>query len=129
MQRRGKAGGRRLRSGKVRLVSPHPNRSDRGRVEIFVRGEWGTVCDDLFDNKAAAVVCRQLGFVRALRVAKPSEMGRVVTNLRIMLDDVECEGTERTLLHCKHATVGEHNCSHAEDVGVVCSSEKEHALK
>ncbi|XP_053478620.1 HHIP-like protein 1 isoform X1 [Ictalurus furcatus] len=128
-QRRGKGGGRRSRSGKVRLVSPDPKQSDRGRVEIFVRGEWGTVCDDLFDNKAATVVCKQLGFARALRVAKPGEMGRVATNLRILLDDVECEGTERTLLHCQHATVGNHNCSHAEDVGVVCSSEEENAVK
>lgn len=128
-QRRGKGGRRRHRSELVRLVSPDPNRSDRGRVEIFVRGEWGTVCDDLFDHKAATVVCKQLGFARALRVAKPAEMGRVATNLRILLDDVECEGTERTLLHCKHATIGQHNCSHAEDVGVVCSSEEEHAVK
>ncbi|XP_026769878.3 HHIP-like protein 1 [Pangasianodon hypophthalmus] len=128
-QRRGKGVRRRSRSGQVRLVSPDPNRSDRGRVEILVRGEWGTVCDDLFDNKAAAVVCKQLGFARALRVAKPGEMGRVATNLQILLDDVECEGTERTLLHCKHAVVGKHNCSHAEDVGVVCSSEEEHAVK
>lgn len=95
-----------------------------------MRGEgWGTVCDDLFDNKAATVVCKQLGFARALRVSKPGEIGRVATNLRILLDDVECEGTERTLLHCKHAAVGKHNCSHAEDVGVVCSSEEEHAVK
>ncbi|KAK2848322.1 hypothetical protein Q7C36_010004 [Tachysurus vachellii] len=128
-QRRGKGGRRRHRRELVRLVGPDPNLSDRGRVEIFVRGEWGTVCDDLFDKKAATVVCKQLGFARALRVAKPGEMGRIATNLRILLDDVECEGTERTLLQCKHALVGQHNCSHAEDVGVVCSSEGEHAVK
>lgn len=128
-KRRHKGSRRRYRNGQVRLVSPDLNRSDRGRVEIFVRGEWGTVCDDLFDNKAATVVCKQLGFAIALRVAKPGEMGRLATNFRILLDDVECEGTERTLLHCKHATVGKHNCSHAEDVGVVCGSKEEHAVK
>ncbi|XP_030621038.1 HHIP-like protein 1 [Chanos chanos] len=113
---------RKSRAGRVRLVSAE-NHADRGRVEIFVRGEWGTVCDDLFNSKAATVVCRQLGFPAALRVAKRAEMGSG-TGLNILLDDVECEGTERTLLQCKHAKLGKHNCSHREDVGVVCGYDK-----
>ncbi|XP_029373445.1 HHIP-like protein 1 [Echeneis naucrates] len=112
-------GGRRLRVGSVRLVSAD-GLSDRGRVEIFIRGVWGTVCDDLFTSKAGNVVCRQLGFTRALAVMKRAALGEADSSVRIFLDDVECEGGERSLLECKRARVGKHNCSHGEDVGVIC---------
>uniref|UniRef100_A0AAX7T7T3 SRCR domain-containing protein n=1 Tax=Astatotilapia calliptera TaxID=8154 RepID=A0AAX7T7T3_ASTCA len=112
-------GGWRLWVGSVRLVSAE-GLPDRGRVEIFIRGQWGTVCDDLFTIKSGSVVCRQLGFSTALAVMKRAVLGEADDSVRIFLDDVECEGGERSLLECKRSRVGKHNCSHAEDVGVIC---------
>lgn len=38
----------------------------------------------------------------------------------ILLDDVRCEGTESSLLDCRHGIWGRSDCSHGEDVGVRC---------
>ncbi|KAG5854156.1 hypothetical protein ANANG_G00034630, partial [Anguilla anguilla] len=40
----------------------------------------------------------------------------------IWLDDVRCSGNESTLTQCQHSGFGSQNCSHHEDVAVLCSA-------
>lgn len=44
----------------VRLVDGKYN--GEGRVEIYYKHRWGTVCDNTFTKFEAMVVCKQLGY-------------------------------------------------------------------
>ena len=61
-------------------------------MELFLNGNWGTVCDDYWDIKDARVVCRQLGFPDAVSAPHSARFGRGSGN--IWLDGVACSGSE-----------------------------------
>ena len=85
-------------------------------MEVNYNGEWGTVCDDGWDDTDAGVVCRQLGFGSS---GTQTYVGQGSGS--IWLDSVICTGSESTLASCGHLGVGvTRRCGHHEDVGVKC---------
>ncbi|XP_038074970.1 deleted in malignant brain tumors 1 protein-like [Patiria miniata] len=95
--------------------------SNEGRLEVRLNGEWGTVCDDLWDLDDARVACRQLGFPDATDATQGGSLFGSGSG-SILLDNVECTGLENNLLSCQQNEIADHDCSHSEDAGVVCNN-------
>ena len=88
-------------------------------MEVNYNGEWGTVCDDGWDDTDAGVVCRQLGFGSSGTAIASAGFGQGSGS--IWLDNIECTGSESTLARCSHLGVSiTRSCSHSEDAGIRC---------
>ena len=91
-----------------------------GRVEIYWNNQWSTVCDDIWDDNDATVICKQLGYSRgSARVSAYFGEGSGL----ILLDNVNCNGGESSIFDCAYNKIGEHDCNHKEDTGVICVGE------
>ena len=122
--------------GDVRLAGGR-NESE-GRVEVCYNNVWGTVCDDIWDNRDASAVCRQLGytgdnetyiimiwfFFTCISIGGEAvccaEFGE--GSGPILLDEVSCDSSTDNLLLCNHNGLGNNDCEHFEDAGVICYS-------
>uniref|UniRef100_A0A2K6Q1G6 Galectin 3 binding protein n=1 Tax=Rhinopithecus roxellana TaxID=61622 RepID=A0A2K6Q1G6_RHIRO len=107
-----------MNDGDMRLADG--GATNQGHVEIFYRGQWGTVCDNLWDLTDASVVCRALGFENATQALGRAAFGQ--GSGPIMLDEVQCMGTEASLADCKSLGWLKSNCRHERDAGVVCTN-------
>ena len=93
---------------------------NQGRVEVYYNGEWGTVCDDGWDDTDAGVVCRQLGFGSSGTAVGSAGFGQGSGS--ILLHSVACNGSESVLTTCGHLGVNiTKSCNHSNDAGVRCS--------
>ena len=115
-----------------------------GRLEVFHNGEWGTVCDDQFDervddpgtlhdrrrfpNIAPRKACQFMGYANGQMIPR-GNMSVAPASKKIWLDDVRClagsnhwtGAPPEKLHHCYHAGWSNNNCTHVEDVHLSCT--------
>lgn len=100
------------------------SRRNEGRLEIFHRGRWGTICGSYFYDEAATVACRQLGFGSAVGTYRHAPFGRGTGY--IWMQNVACRGNEGTLFDCDYR-LNERpenefytSCRHSDDASLTC---------
>ena len=95
-----------------------------GRLEVCINNAWGTVCNERFGSEDAAVACFGVaGFSRQEASVLPG--GPAVSgDGPIFLSDLNCDGSERTLLECRrqdNQPLGLQTCDHTSDVSISCT--------
>ncbi|XP_037394063.1 LOW QUALITY PROTEIN: scavenger receptor cysteine-rich type 1 protein M130-like [Pygocentrus nattereri] len=88
-----------------------------GRVEVLNVKTWSTVCDAGFDQQDAEVVCRELGCGLPVEVLGAAVFGR--GEGQVWSEQLQCRGNEFQISFCP--TSPSHNCTHDNDVGLVCA--------
>ena len=89
-------------------------------MEVYYNHQWGTVCDDGWDDTDAGVVCRQLGLGSSGIAVVSAGFGQ--GSGPILLDDLSCNGSEPMLFRCGHLGMNvTRSCNHVEDAGVKCN--------
>ncbi len=80
---------------------------------------WGSVCDAVFDQQDAEVVCRQLKCGAPVKVLGAAAFGKGDTQM--WTQEIRCRGNESQIQDCPRSSSQIHSCSHDNDVGVICS--------
>ncbi|XP_059360615.1 deleted in malignant brain tumors 1 protein-like [Carassius carassius] len=90
-----------------------------GRVEMYFGGRWGSVCDAVFDQKDAEVVCRELDCGAPVQVLGAAAFGK--GDAQMWTQEIQCRGNESHIRHCPSSNSIKINCTHENDVGLICS--------
>ncbi|XP_053387247.1 uncharacterized protein LOC123541978 [Mercenaria mercenaria] len=89
----------------------------RGRVELYSMDTWGTVCDHAFGMNEAEVICSMAGFPGAIAFYPGAHFGE--GSGPIFVDDLNCDENATHINNCSYVTYDD--CSHSNDVSVVCT--------
>ncbi|XP_062574838.1 scavenger receptor class A member 5-like isoform X2 [Saccostrea cucullata] len=103
-------------NGFIRLVNGES--SNEGRVEVFIKGEWGTVCDYGWDSSDARALCRSLGYTGNSYARSNGYFGQ--GSGPIWMSNVNCAYRESSFFDCPYGEYGYQNCRHSDDAGVTC---------
>ena len=107
----------------VELRFGNSSNANEGYIEVNINGQgWKGVCDDNFGLKEAHVICRMAGYFegadKAFTNSKP--FGNGASGDDFAIDQLNCTGTELSVVECTHNSWNNENCAKTEWAGVKC---------
>ncbi|XP_026101691.1 soluble scavenger receptor cysteine-rich domain-containing protein SSC5D-like [Carassius auratus] len=90
-----------------------------GRLEMYFGGRWGSVCAAVFDQQDAEVVCRELDCGAPVQVLGAAAFGK--GDAQMWTQEIQCRGNESQIRRCPSLHLNNTNCTHENDVGLICS--------
>ncbi|XP_048460502.1 deleted in malignant brain tumors 1 protein-like [Rhincodon typus] len=96
------------------LVGPHAPCG--GVLKVYDRGQWKYVCSSRWDSAAGRVVCKQIGCEFYL-----TEQPHPIPSGPVLLDKIQCKGTESSLSECAFIPSGQQKCETGMSVIIICN--------
>uniref|UniRef100_A0A8C2GDI6 SRCR domain-containing protein n=1 Tax=Cyprinus carpio TaxID=7962 RepID=A0A8C2GDI6_CYPCA len=93
-----------------------------GRLEILHDQTWMSVCDAVFDQQDAEVVCRELDCGAPVQVRGAAAFDKGDTQM--WTQEIQCRGNESHISFCSVSSSHKHNCSSDINVGLKCSGKE-----
>ena len=120
----------------VRLVQNYRCQDRRhsisGRVEVFLNGEWGTICRNRLTRATSDLLCREMGYSHS-RGYEYLFCERAFYSVPMWLSYINCIGTESSFTECDLNYEKQHFCRdytgyyHGRDLSLTCIK-KQHDL-
>lgn len=107
------------RTASVRLVDGTDE--FEGRLEVFIDGEWGTVCKDGWTPVDSSVVCQQLGltFNPEFGESQNKDPG-LISSQKMHMSDVNCDQLDTDLTKCRSLRGDQFSCKPSNVVFLRC---------
>jgi deleted-in-malignant-brain-tumors protein 1 len=91
-----------------------------GAVLVWKKNNYGPVCAEGFDENAARVVCKELGYDYSIKFCCAG-LGPKLTDLDLAMSNIHCDGTEIGLRQCRNEYL-KPSCSSKDYASVLCSA-------
>jgi Scavenger receptor cysteine-rich domain/LCCL domain len=118
----------------VRIVDSNGLLNFKGRLEMRNEGIWGTICARFLDDKAAKVICKQVGYKGGKFLNPTPDKGRMfckqyeglnwcgAQQSKILFSSLRCQGNEDSIFSCFRESADQVFCNHDYDTLIECSN-------
>ncbi|XP_043557567.1 deleted in malignant brain tumors 1 protein-like [Chiloscyllium plagiosum] len=92
-----------------------------GNLVVYYRGQWNSVCSSLWDSANGKIVCKQIG-CGSYHTTSTNPITQETGPM--LLDKIQCKGTESSLSECALNSSGQQKCETGTSVLIFCKVEQ-----